>query len=178
MNFLRLRKYIGVLGISIPIFILIKSGIQSSISFSYYTTSHDYFVGCLYAIGLFLFCDKGYDIFDTSLNRISGICALLVANFPCNGIYSWIHYLSASILFTTLGIISFFLFTKSNEIKSEMKLVRNDIYKTCGIFIFISVVTIFIFSIKKIEIFIPESICLFSFGFSWLIKGETILKDN
>src|ERR1700761_6362448 len=120
ISFLRLRKYIGILAISIPFQIFIVSGILSSISYSYYTKSHDLFVGNLFAIGLFLFCDKGYDIKDTIFNRISGICAILIALNPCESqkeilfiSQSKIHYFCACILFLSLSYILFFLFTKS-----------------------------------------------------------------
>ena len=177
ISFLRLRKYIGVLGFSLPIAISVHSGLLSSISYSYYTNSHDLFVGSLYAIGLFLFCDKGYDSRDMVANRIAGFCALLVANFPCNGNYSWIHYLSASVLFSTLGYISLCLFTETKGVYTHQKMIRDTVYTSCGIAIFLSVFLIFAFTLLKIHIFIPESICLFSFGFSWLVKGDTLFKD-
>lgn len=178
MSFLKLRKYIGVLGFFLPILIICKVGIQSSISYSYYTAAHDIFEGSLWLIGGFFFCDKGYDWRDTLANTICGICALLVANFPCNGHYAWIHYVSAFTLFSTLGYISCFLFTESNGEYNYMKGKRNKLYTFCGGMIFTSVGTIAIFSYFNIHIFIPESFCLFPFGIAWLVKGEVVLTDK
>ena len=180
ISFLKLRKYIGVLGFFLPILIIIKVGILSSISYSYYTSSRDIFVGSLYLIGGFFITDNGYDKKDTISNAICGLCALLVANFPCQGKYEIIHYISAFILFSTLGYISFFLFTKSNVIGKcdTMKQKRNNVYRFCGLNIFLSVICISIFSYFNINIFIPESICLLSFGISWIVKGKFLLNDK
>ncbi len=186
MSFLRLRKYIGVLGFTLPFQIIAAVGLLSSISYSYYTGFHDLFVANLCVIGLFLFCDKGYDQRDTWANRIAGVCAILVALNPCNSnaLVLWvipqylIHYAAASVLFLTLGFISCFLFTMSSGAMTAMKHVRNAVYIGCGIMIFASVFVIIIFSMFKIHIFIPESTCLLPFGFAWAVKGETILTDG
>jgi hypothetical protein len=177
-SFLRLRKYIGLLGLLLPFLVVWKAGVLSSISFSYYTGARDVFVGSLYAIGIFLFCDKGYDLTDTLANRIAGLCAVLVANFPCNGIYAWIHYVSATALFVTLGFISMFLFTKSDGCFTEMKRIRNEIYIICGAAIFTCVIIIAVCAYFNHPIFKPETGCLIPFGIAWLVKGETILKDK
>ena len=213
MSFLELRKTIGILGVLLPILLLLGNlsciSDIGSMSACYYTRMGDVFVGSLYAIGFFFLCDKGYDKLDTWANRIAGLCALLVANFSCeqntdgcvtrnlpNLIWSGradIHYISASILFTTLGLISLFLFTKTNkkednpnyswEAMTSRKKIRNIIYRVCGIIILSSLVVLVVISklnlfSKYSPIFICETICLFSFGFSWLVKGNTILKDK
>lgn len=178
ISFLRLRKYIGILGMILPILILIVSGKQNSISASYYTDSRNVFVGLLYAIGLFFICDEGYDSKDTIANRLAGIFSMVgIANFGCNGKYAEIHYLSAFCFFTILGIICLFLFTITKGHKTPMKKKRNLVYKICGFGIFVCIILIFILSKLNIPIFIPESILLEFFGFAWLVKGDTILRD-
>ncbi len=178
MSFLKLRKYIGVLGFFLPILIICRVGLLSSISYSYYTPAHDIFVGSLYLIGGFFIGDKGYDLKDTIANRICGACALLVANFPCNGQYAWVHYVSAFILFSMLGYISCFLFTKSAGAYNYMKGKRNAVYSFCGKLIFMNVLIIAAFSYSGLPIFIPESLCLFPFGIAWIVKGKVLLTDK
>ena len=178
-SFLRLRKYIGILGLTFPFQALLIAGYLQSISATYYNhTFQPYFIANLACIGLFLFADKGYDIKDIIANRIAGICALLVAFNPCYSSNWQVHDIGAIVLFITLGIISCFLFTQTNGNITAEKILRNDIYKTCGIIIFGCIPFIVIFSILGFDIFIPESICLVSFGISWLIKGNTFFCDK
>ena len=201
MSFLELRKAIGVLGILLPIILLLGNlsclSTIGSMSACYYTCMGDVFVGSLYLIGGFFITDRGYDKWDTWANRLAGICALLVANFPCEQNNNdchirnlpelvWradIHYASASILFTTLGLISLILFTKTSGVMTPMKIIRNRIYKTCGVIILSSVVSLAIITKFNLftgcnPIFICETVCLFAFGFSWLVKGQSFFKDK
>jgi len=63
---------------------------------------------------------------------------------------------------------------------------RNVIYRVCGYAIVLCVVLIGIVAIPAIKnlveqlhpVFWLESIAILAFGFSWLIKGDTILKDR
>jgi hypothetical protein len=183
-SFLRLRKYIGIFGLTMPIQILIMVGFQKSISYSYYTAFHDLFILNISVIGLFLFCDKGYDVIDTICNRIAGVAAILVALNPCESTekilgtaQSNIHYTAAGVLFITLGCISLFLFNMSDGSPTDMKHKRNAVYRICGSVILASVVVIVFLSKAGCPIFIPESVCLVAFGFAWFVKGETILQD-
>ena len=68
---------------------------------------------------------------------------------------------------------------------SKNKVRRNIIYVVCGIIIIISMLFLVILHLKysqerldtNIYVFVLEAIMLEAFGISWLIKGETILKD-
>lgn len=63
---------------------------------------------------------------------------------------------------------------------------RNIIYRVCGYTIFACIIIIGIVGIPYIKehvqqlypVFWLESLAVFAFGFSWLTKGETILKDR
>jgi hypothetical protein len=63
---------------------------------------------------------------------------------------------------------------------------RNFIYRVCGYMILACIIGIIIVGIPSIKehvqqykpVFWLESIAVFAFGASWLIKGETILKDR
>ncbi len=178
--------------------------VQHSISHYYYTIMGNYFVGTLCAVSLFLFCYKGYDKRDFYTARIGSVCALLVAFFPTDGdaastcqffftpraqSYSIIHFTAAGILFSSFAFFSLFLFTETDKSKATInrqKKRRNNIYKICGIIILVSIASIGLYSLvpaltsslaflKPVLFF--ESTALFAFGISWLVKGETILKD-
>ena len=95
------------------------------------------------------------------------------------------HYISASVLFVTLALMSLFLFVKTDKSKrpTKKKIQRNLIYRVCGV-VMLACCVLTLLTSKGIipnfprSIFIFETIMLWAFGFSWLVKGETILKDK
>lgn len=144
---------------------------------------------------------------DNRVTNIAAICALLVAFFPDGSIYTptnialpitkitvnVIHYSAASLLFFLLGAMSFVFFSAHAKDVTKQKEKRNRVYKACGIIIWISIAIIFFiqvsqwYGLKKPLVntwiicynkLIFESICLIAFGFSWLVKGETLWKDK
>lgn len=211
ISYKSLRKSIGILGILFPIILAIGAiayggcdDIQKSISAYYHTNMRDFFVGILAAIAVFMFSYRGYDKTDRIAGILAGIFALGVAFFPSSvtetticidtlydgGIFHILHLISAVLLFLTLSYFSFFLFTKSNSEHEPtlQKLIRNRIYRICGIVMIISVLLIAVYlsflkvnypSLKEFSpAFWLETVALWAFGISWLVKGEAILKDN
>ncbi len=176
--------------------------IQDSISHYYYTVSGTLLVGILCAVGLFLYTYRGFDKWDRRSSNFAAICAFGVAFSPCNmssaclkcdvlyysdnSLRSGIHYGSAVSLFVTLALISLFLFTKTNkEYLEPRKRARNTIYRTCGIVMLIAMIGMlgllnadFQKLMGRAALFVLETIALSAFGISWLVKGETILKDK
>jgi hypothetical protein len=101
------------------------------------------------------------------------------------------HYISAGVFLGCLAFMSIFLFTKSDkpkELRGQMKKSRNRIYRLCGAIMLIAIAVIFFGGFLKLipenvytenEItFWMETFAVESFGFSWLVKGETLLKDK
>jgi hypothetical protein len=177
--------------------------IQGSISGYYYTNMRDIFVGILCVVSLFLISYKGYEKVDNFVSDVSGLCALGMIIFP-TGMYSgkivkvgmfmigdniseFIHLGFGTLFFLMLSYNSVFLFTKRPPgILSLRKKRRNMIYRICGIVMFIALLCILIYTLflrntifaKYDPVLIFESIALFSFGISWLIKGNTFFKDQ
>lgn len=193
-SYLALRKSVGWIGILLPIVLMIgahalfgEPWIKESISHYYHTSMGDVFVGALCAVALFLFFYVGHDIYDNTIATIAGMFALGVAWFPVtnhgeatgSGI---IHLISAASLFTTLAFFSYFIFTKGAENPTPEKLIRNKIYKRCGIVIAACIVGILAYKITSdIEssfVFWAETVALVTFGISWLTKGEAIYADR
>jgi hypothetical protein len=162
------------------------------------------YVGILCAIALFLFSYKGYDRIDSIAGNLACIFALLIAFFPTsvtepltpcilspyeNKISSSIHFFSAGGFFVILAYFSIFLFTKKEPKPTKMKLKRNKIYRICGYIIFgciLIMAVIFLLErlnrgqgLKKYDPIIwLETLALWAFGISWLVKGNTILTDK
>jgi hypothetical protein len=178
--------------------------VRDSVSSYYYTDMVTYFAGTLCAVALFLFTYKGYDFMDQVISNAGAIFALCIAFFPadetsfcsvCNVIarhphpfINTVHNLSAGLFFLTMAYMTLFLFTKTDphQPSTKQKEKRNKVYKTCGYVMLISMLLIPCLKIKGIPAvfaeysaqFWLEAIVLMAFGFSWLVKGETLLKDK
>lgn len=113
---------------------------------------------------------------------------------PCNAaIIGNFHNVFAASFFLVLAYISLFIFTKTNpDTKNNPptpeKLKRNKVYRVCGIIMVACIVLIAIYKgflehkytclDKMMPTFCLETIALWSFGFSWIVKGEIVLKDK
>lgn len=198
----RLRIMIGVLGILLPWLVaLITLSWPESISITYYS---------LFAVGTFMIIlgsasfllinYKGYDKVDDISATIAGVFGLLICLFPMtylpepsiktgvlhlpSTISNIIHCISAFIFFGTIAFMSFFLFTKTDGNITKQKKIKNIIYRICGIGMLASFL---LFLLKLIPGFhcynltwIVETISLFFFGVSWIVKSDAIpcLQDN
>lgn len=179
--------------------------LKGSISAYWFTNSRDIFVGILVAYAVFLISYRAYARIDNQITNGAGVLALIIAFFPAlaegdsaspwlfalldSASTSMIHYISAATFFVALSVISFFLFTRSGSKKpSRRKLQRNVVYRACGLVIFLSIACIGIFMALPDEtrlalapwhpVFMLESLALTAFGISWLLKGETFLRDQ
>ena len=91
LNYLQIRRSVGVLGIALPIVVsigtllLCKCGmLEDSISNYYYSIMGNVFTGILCAVALFLYSYKGIDKLDNYASSLACIFALGVAFFPMN----------------------------------------------------------------------------------------------
>jgi len=178
ISYLTLRRLVGVLGIAISPVLIIGAGLEHSISAYYHTGMRDVFVGILCGISLFLFSYNGYSWKDSMASRMAGVFALGIAFFPTNddgNLVGVLHYLCAGAFFLILSYMSGFLFTKSSGELTPQKITRNHIYMTCALIMVLCVITV---PIVRDYILWLETVALLAFGFSWLVKGEFLLKDK
>ncbi len=176
-----------------------------SISMYYYSNMRDFLVGLLFLIGLFLLTYKGEKVLDLVVSSISGFFGLGIAIFPCQGTLDsttgigifnleaafsdLLHFICAAAFFILLALNSLFLFTRNNSGRrtiSPEKKKRNVIYIVCGIVMSVSLLGILVCSLIFSEsqmsdykvVLIGETLALFAFGISWLIKGETLFREH
>lgn len=193
VSYLTLRKVVGILGVALPIVVAlwgftICHCFQPSISDYYSLRTRDAFVGILFTIGWFLFTYRGYDRRDDIAGNIACVCALGVALFPNTGtpLQSKVHFASAVGLFLVLAYFSLVLFVKSSGNPTPRKLMRNRVYRVCGVIMLACIALIGLsYSLLSTPSFLSakpvfwlESLALWAFGFSWFVKGEAILKDK
>jgi hypothetical protein len=200
------RRAIGTLGVGLPILlylgalIIFQTHLQESISDYYYTGMRNVFVGVMWAIGIFLISYKGYDIWDTTTSVLAGLFAMAITIFPTTPklnptptqlTIGYIHLAFGGLLFSMLIIFCLVLFTRvqpnPKKRPTKRKLQRNVIYRICGIVMTVCIVLSGVFVIfirghgspldNLDPIFWLETISIECFGISWLVKGETILKD-
>ena len=199
LSYLGVRRAIGVIGVSLPFVLLIGAwvldgvGVQASISDYYYTVMRNVFVGSMVANGVF-FLSYRYARLDTALATLIGLTAIGVALFPTTPVpaspgqiaIGTVHFVCATVFFSTLAVYSFFIFTKTDPSRpmTPEKKQRNVVYRASGIAIVVCLVLIGILTfvpagpIDELKpVFWLETVASVAFGLSWLIKGETLLKD-
>lgn len=116
INYKIMRVIIGLIAILLSPFVYMLSGVGSeltSISISYWTDSHDIFVGSVAVIGFFLSAynggGEGIDI-EYITSKLACFYAICVATFPTKGFtsqdvpYSWVKAIADSIGLTCSSI--------------------------------------------------------------------------
>ena len=118
--------------------------------------------------------------------------AYAVTHLPINEFRENLHLAAAAIFLGCLGYMSFFLFTKSNKVskeaKGKKKIARNRIYRTCAVIMAAAMGVIFfggfcnwipedVYRDHELT-FWMEAVAVERVGFSWIVKGETLFKDE
>ena len=193
------RQLIGYIGLALPVLLYLLAGarptsglerwdVLGSISAYFYTGAVAAFVGMLVALALFLLTYRGYANRYQRLDRAAavtaGIAALAVAFFPTGAPIpdlevSWwspgsavIHYVAAIVLFGSFAFFSLFLFRLGSDKSPPDKRRQNTIFLICGLTIVAGMIWAAFNGWTKKSIFVPESLALTAFAFSWLVKGR------
>ena len=190
------RRLIGWIGLLLPALLVViaieRDGLArwrslESISAYYYTGAVAAFVGMLVALGLFLFTYRGFDNdyhkADRAVAIVAALAALAVAFFPTaapTGVapLGWwtrttgvIHHVAAVVLFAMFAVFALWLFRMRKDGKTEIIGWRNKVFLACGLAIVACILWGGYNGYTAREIFLPESIALVAFAFSWLVKG-------
>lgn len=199
LSYLGVRRAIGVIGVALPFVLLVGAlvidgvGVQASISDYYYTVMRNVFVGSMCANGVF-FLSYRYARVDTVVSSVIGLAAIGVALFPTTPldpeprdiVVGTVHFVCATVFFLALAGYSYFIFTRTDPAVpvTRQKRRRNAVYRACGVIIVGCLLLIAVLNflppgpIDDLQpVFWLETVASVSFGVSWLIKGETLLKD-
>ncbi|MCZ6538355.1 MAG: DUF998 domain-containing protein [Chloroflexi bacterium] len=201
-SYLSLRWIIGGLTITLPLVLVIWEFIScecgdigGSISGYYDSAAGDYFVGAVFAIGIFLFTYRGYAkraedkewLTDDTAGNLTCIFLIGVALLPSSG-DGWIgqaHLAFAALSFAMLAYFCLVLFVKSGGSLTNLKRRRNRVYRTCGAIIALCIVLIGAYllflqdeeSISDLSpVFWLEWLALWAFGISWFVKGKALRR--
>ncbi len=174
-----------------------------SISAYYYTGMRDIFVSTLVLVGALMACYRSPQRLDNFLGTAAGLGAIGIGLFPMSPVFAeeilrrfpdmanarcyvnrgilGYHFIFVAIFFALCFVMVFFrfpAFTPPNAAR-EMRM-RNAIYRVCGALMLVSFIAIGILAFRNRgeSIFWPETTAVIGFGFAWLVKGQTILKDK
>lgn len=173
---------------------------QDNMSSYYHTALRDVFVGIMCAIGIFLFCYRGYDWIERWTANFGCASAIGVALFPIGvgsdllkqqSIVGHLHILSGTVFFLTLAVYSLYHFPKRRDSTEEVEphiAQRNFVYRTSGIVILLTVlamaVHLFLLPAAYEQlmndynfVFWMEWIAVWAFAAAWLTKGRAIFTD-
>jgi hypothetical protein len=200
ISYRNLRRAIGLLALALPVVLLLGWWIldsvaqPDSISAYYYTHERDYFVGTMWAIGVFLVFYR-YAPRDNVFSTVLGVLAVAISLFPTDqhGASSTektigvIHACCASVFLLGLALFSFFVFTRTADDPPALfivrhpsvrgkKAVRNQVYRGCGVAIAVFLAIAVVGGLQGGDhgtlLFWMESLSVWAFAVSWLVKGD------
>jgi hypothetical protein len=193
-----LQRAVGVLSVLLPPVLLVghqlvddDAHLLGSVSAYYYSGMGNVFVGVLCALAVFFLSYQYRPAFefqlDSTLSRVAALAAAGVAIFPTLDAkagastgeewVSRVHLTSAFTLLTLLAFLAYFRFTRTGGgDPTPQKLVRNKIYRGCGLVIAVALLvaglTMVVSEPTWWHAFMwAEIVCIEAFGFSWLVKG-------
>jgi hypothetical protein len=206
VSYLGVRRAIGVTGLLLPI-VLGPVGywgfgipIQDNMSSYYHTALRDEFVGAMFAIGVFLFCYRGYDWIENWTANFGCLSALGVALCPLDAgrdplhqrsVFGYLHTASGGLFFLTLAFYSLYHFPNASDERREAvphESQRNFVYRASGIVILLSLAAMgsYLFLIPAETrsrlndyhfLFWGEWVSVWAFAAAWLTKGRAILAE-
>ena len=206
LSYVGIRRAIGVSGLLLPVmlgpvgWLFFGVEIQDSMSAYYHTAMRDVFVGTLCAMGIFLFCYRGYDRIENWTANVGCFSALGLALFPLDfnsdplfqrSITGYLHSLSGGVFFSTFAFYSLFHFPSSTPEKQEIaphERERNFVYRSSGTVILLSMSAmgayVLLLSAEQKSflngynfLFWMEWIAVWAFAAAWLTKGRTIVAE-
>ncbi len=206
VSYLGVRRAIGAVGLLLPIllgpvgWLVFEIDIQDNLSSYYHTVLRDVFVGSMCAIGIFLYCYRGYDWIESWTGKFGCVSALGVALFPLDAnsdplyqksVVGYLHTISGGVFFLTLAFYSLYHFPSSKDENREIaphEAERNFVYRTSGVVILISMLAMggYLFLMqaewKRIcnqynFLFWMEWVAVWAFAAAWLTKGRAIFTD-
>ncbi|TWU25166.1 hypothetical protein Pla52o_14640 [Novipirellula galeiformis] len=203
VSYITIRRAIGVSGLLLPMMLgpggwLFGVPFQDNMSSYYHTPMRDIFVGTLFAIGIFLFCYRGYDRVENWTANLGCVSALGVALFPLDfnsdpliqkSLTGYLHTFSGGVFFSTLAFYSLYHFPRDSQREAEPhQRERRWIYQMSGVMILLTLFAMggYLFLLdspwkQKLNaynfLFWMEWVAVWSFAAAWLAKGRTIIAE-
>ncbi len=183
-SYLYLSLGIGLIAIIFPILLVISGGYHGhdSISSFYHDQmgpTRDILVGCLCAVGVFLFLFHGLSNVENWLLNFAGVAVIMVALIPSPDDTGYgsaaLHRGSAIAFFILIGIVAIFLS------KGRIRYIRNDLkrkrfktaYTLVGSLMIAMPIVVAVIPVRLFahhSVFLAECAGIWSFAAYWLLK--------
>lgn len=194
MSYQRIMRILAVAGILLPVIVIIYNHISevvdnvpqserlsmmTSISQYYYSGARNPFVGILFILGITLVTYQGERKAHDRWATLAGICAIMIALFPCRHDLKDIHFGAAVGMFIIFSLFCIRFFREKSISGIEVPIPNRKFYLLSGMAILLGLVVCAFFFIKhwgeeyeSPVIFFAEAWMLLFFGLSWLRKAE------
>lgn len=161
IDYLRLRRAVGLLGVLLPFILLALAGEQPSLSAYYYTPARDVFVGLLFVIAALLGAYRGYDRGDRICSALAALALAVVALVPVGGAWHWLHLGAALAFFLAVAeLCRRFAFGGYRP---------RTFHALAGV-----IVAAIVAAALGAPLLLAESVAVVAFGAAWLVKGRGI----
>ena len=191
-----IRRAIGYTGFALPValgpggWLLLDIPIQDNLSSYYHTPLRDVFVGTICAIGIFLYCYRGYDRVENWTANLACLSALGIALCPLDPgsdplrqrtVVGYLHSISGGVFFLTLAFYSLYHFPRSSDEESPVtedppvyaavgrQPQRDLIYRVSGIVILLAMIGMGVYLL-----FLPDDAKRWADQYNVLFWGEWI----
>ena len=209
ISYLTLRQMIGWVALILPFSIRVGAYVFESvhstntISAYYYTGMRDVLVSSLVLAGALLMCYRTPALRDNVVASIAGLAAIGIALFPLqptyakeileqfpdtatracyasHGILGFHLYFGVCFFALSFYLVQFRFSAFTPKMPTKRKLLRNKIYKICGLVMLASMIVIGVLDRldKDPSIFWPESLFVIAYAMAWLVKGQVVLRDH
>ncbi|HRI16885.1 MAG TPA: hypothetical protein PL196_00025 [Burkholderiaceae bacterium] len=102
IDYLRLRRAVGALGVLLPFALLAIAGPRESLSAYYYSPARDVLVGVLCIVAALLAAYRGHDRGDRICSATAAVGLVVVALFPTGGATHAVHLAGAGLFFAAV----------------------------------------------------------------------------
>jgi len=161
IDYLRLRRAVGALGVLLPVALLLVAGPQDSLSAYYATPARDLFVGVLWTIGALLLAYRGHDRGDRIVSAVSGLALLLVAMAPVGGPAHALHVGAAVVFFTSTAAMC-------------ERFGRGGYRRRTFLGLGATILLALLAAAAGAPLLLAESVAVVAFGAAWLLKGRAL----
>ncbi|MDX8054489.1 DUF998 domain-containing protein [Lentzea sp. BCCO 10_0798] len=192
-----LRRLVGIIGMALPVvlvfgsFWLLKKPIGPSISSYYHTDLRDWFVGSMWAFGVFLMAYR-LGRLDNALATVAGVLAILVSLFPtasddtaagARPLTATLHLVCAATFFALLAVLSYLFAVPRDGYNPSPR--HRRAHKTCAGVIMASLIisgAVILSTGKDVEtesiwVFLLETAGILAFGVSWFMTGRPLIPE-
>lgn len=159
VDFLRLRRAVGVLGVLLVPLLIALAGLQPSISAYYDTGARDVFVIALGSVALLLAAYRGYDRGDRICSAVASVALFGVALVPVSGPLPMLHYAAAVTFFGASAVLAWRFGFGGYRVRTFRALA--------GV-----IVLALVAGAAGAPLLLVESAAVVAFGGAWLAKGR------